>query len=149
MTGKALEHPVVDHRLRAGVAFLGRLEAEDQRPVEGARLGEMPRRAEQHGRVAVVAAGVHPSGRARRRSPAPVASGIGSASMSARKQHALVGVRRRAARAVQQAEDAGLADALDHLVEAESAQPLGDEARGARQLRSSAPGGGGGRAAIR
>ena len=46
----------------AAAAFLGRLEDEVGGAVEVARLGEVARRAEQHGGVAVVAAGVHAAG---------------------------------------------------------------------------------------
>ena len=145
---EALEHPVVDHRLRPRAAFLRRLEAEDERAVEFAVFGEPARRAEQHRRVAVVTAGVHAARRGR---------GIfGAARLDDRqgvhvgaKQNALVRAPRRAFRAVQDAEDAGLADAFDDLVEAELAQALGDDARRARHIVHAARGGGGNRAAIR
>ena len=83
--------------------------------------------------MAVVAAGVHAAGRG---------GGVfGAARLQDRqgvhvgaKQNALVRALRRALRAVQDAEDAGLADALDDLVEAERPQALGDDARGARQI---------------
>ena len=59
VAGKALEQPVGDHRAGAAQALLGRLEDEQGRAVEVAGLGEVARRAEQHGGVAVMAAGVH------------------------------------------------------------------------------------------
>jgi hypothetical protein len=56
---KAIEEPVLDHRLRPGVALLARLEDQVRGAVEVARLGEIARGCEQHRRVAVVAAAVH------------------------------------------------------------------------------------------
>jgi hypothetical protein len=49
---------VGDHGAGAAEAFLGRLEDEDRRALEVPRLGEVARRAEQHGGVAVMAAAV-------------------------------------------------------------------------------------------
>jgi hypothetical protein len=46
------------HRKRAAETFLGRLEDEVHGAVEVARLGEIARRAEQHGRMSVMPAGV-------------------------------------------------------------------------------------------
>ena len=57
--GKPLEQPVVDHRLRAGVAFLARLEDQIRDAVEIARFAQVACRREQHRRVAVVTAAVH------------------------------------------------------------------------------------------
>ena len=51
--------------------------------------------------------------------------------MSARNSTRLSALMPRAARAVQEADDAGAADALVHLVEAALAQPLGDNLGGA------------------
>ena len=59
--GKALEEAVLDHRLGAGVALLARLEDEVRGAVEVARLVQVARGGEQHRRVAVVAAAVHPA----------------------------------------------------------------------------------------
>ena len=56
---KRVHHPVVDHRLAAGAAFFGRLENHHGGAGEIARLGQITRRAQQHGGVAVMAAGVH------------------------------------------------------------------------------------------
>ncbi len=131
--GKALEHAVIDHRLRAGAAFFRRLEAEDERSIERPGLREMAGRPEQHRRVAVMSAGVHASGRG---------GGVfGAARLRDRQsvhvgadENAPVRARRRALGAVQDAENAGLADAFDNLVEPEGAEPLGDQARGARQI---------------
>jgi hypothetical protein len=59
---EAVHHAVVDHRLAAGTAFLSGLEDDHGGAVEVARLGEILGCPEQHGRVAVVAAGVHGAG---------------------------------------------------------------------------------------
>ena len=55
----AVHQPVIDHRLAAGAALLGRLEDDDGGAVEVARLGQVLGGAEQHRCVAVMAAGVH------------------------------------------------------------------------------------------
>jgi hypothetical protein len=62
VAGKALEQAVVHHALRAAPAFLGGLEDQVQRAVEAAVLGQHAGRGQQHGGVAVVAAGVHHAG---------------------------------------------------------------------------------------
>ena len=63
LDAEALHQAVLDHRLAAAAAFLGRLEDDDRGAVEIARLGEVARGAEQHRGVAVMAAGVHLAGR--------------------------------------------------------------------------------------
>jgi hypothetical protein len=57
--GKALEEPLFHHHFAAAAAFLGRLEHDIGGAGEVARLREIARGAEQHRRMAVVAAGVH------------------------------------------------------------------------------------------
>ena len=59
---EAVHHAVVDHLAAAAAALFGRLEDHHRGAVEVARLGEIFRGAEQHGGVAVVAAGVHLAG---------------------------------------------------------------------------------------
>ena len=59
--GKTLEQALLHHDLPAAAAFLRGLEDHVGGAVEIARLGEVARRAEQHGGVAVVAAGMHPA----------------------------------------------------------------------------------------
>ena len=53
------DQAVLDHGFAAGAALLGRLEDHHRGAGEIARLGEIARGAEQHGGVAVMAAGVH------------------------------------------------------------------------------------------
>jgi hypothetical protein len=57
--GKTLEQAVCHHLQRAAAAFLRRLEDQVQRAVEAAVLRQVLRGGQQHGGVAVVAAGVH------------------------------------------------------------------------------------------
>ncbi len=59
LAGELLEQPVLDHGLGAATAFLGRLEDEVHRAVEVARGREVLGGAQQHRRVAVMAAGMH------------------------------------------------------------------------------------------
>ena len=82
---EALEQPVVDHHPPAAAALLGRLEDQVDGAGEVAGLGEIARRTQQHGGVAVMAAGVHPAGTPRRPGERRLASWIGRASMSARR----------------------------------------------------------------
>ena len=62
---KTLEEAVVDHRRRAALALLGRLEQKINGAVELGIAAQVGRRPQQHGRVAVVATGMHPAGVAR------------------------------------------------------------------------------------
>ena len=82
---EALHHAVLDHLVAAAAAFFGRLEDHGHRAGEIARLGEIFRGAEQHGGVAVMAAGVHLAGNASRHRACRSSRVIGSASMSARR----------------------------------------------------------------
>ncbi len=56
---ESLHQPVLDHGLAAAAALLRRLEDHHRGAGEIARLGEIARGAQQHGGVAVMAAGVH------------------------------------------------------------------------------------------
>ena len=103
--------------------------------------GEDLRRAEQHGGVAVVAAGVHQPG-------VPGAVGAVPQLLDAERVH--VGAERdRAAggAAAQRTDDADPTDPLDDLVEPETPELVGDERGGARSARTRTRGGRGGRAA--
>ena len=58
--GKAFEKAVGNHGRRAALPLLGGLEQKHHGAVEIRVFGQMGRRTQQHGRVPVVAAGVHP-----------------------------------------------------------------------------------------
>ena len=64
VAGKSIEKPVCDHSLGAAAlaCFLGRLEDQIDRAVEMARARQIFGCAEQHRRVAVMAAGMHLAG---------------------------------------------------------------------------------------
>ena len=120
---KALEQPVLDHRLAAAEPFLGGLEDQVDGPVEIAGLGEIPGCAEQHRRVPVMAAGVHATLMAR---------AVGQVGRLLDRQRVHVGpqpdrARRRAG--AQPADDTRAADAAMHLV-AELGELLCDEIGG-------------------
>ena len=66
LDAEPIHHAIVDHRLSAGAAFLGRLEDDGHRAVEAPRLGKIAGRAEQHRGMAVMTAGVHLAGHFRR-----------------------------------------------------------------------------------
>jgi hypothetical protein len=108
---KALEQAVFDHALRATAqpGFFGRLEHQVHRAAEVARARQLLRRAQQHGGVAVVAAGMHHAG---------VAAGVGLAGGFGDGQGVHVGAHGHAARAraprAQRAHHAVAADAACH-----------------------------------
>ena len=107
-------------------ALFGRLEDDDRRAGEVAGGGEIARRAEQDRGVAVVAAGMHAAGNGR---------AIGQVGRLLDRQRVHVGAQADRASAcalaaLDDADDAALADAGANLVAAEFAQPLGDEGRG-------------------
>jgi hypothetical protein len=83
-TGKALEQPVGDHGLGAAAAFFGGLEDQHRGAVEVAPRGQVARRGQQHGGVAVMAAGVHQAG---------VAAGMGKAVGFVHRQRVHVGAQ--------------------------------------------------------
>ena len=62
---EAVDHPVIDHGLAAGTAFLGGLEDHHRGAGEIARLGKIARGAEQHGGVPIMTAGMHLAGNGR------------------------------------------------------------------------------------
>ncbi len=143
LDAEAFQHAVLDHRLGAALAFLGRLEQEADRAGDlGSARHHDAGRAEQHRDVAVVAAGVHRL-RGRERYGTSFSSSSGSASMSARSMIVLPGPR-----AVEHADDAGAADPGRHVV-AQPAQPLGHDRPRCGAPRTRAPGARAGRAAWR
>ena len=109
VAGKPVEQPVLQHGERAADALLARLEDEMHGALEGGRGGEIPGSAQQHGGVAVVAAGVHQP---------RLAAAIRQVGLLLHRQAVHVGAQadRLAARAaLQHADHAGLADAPVHL----------------------------------
>src|SRR5262249_16445636 len=119
----------LDHHLAAAPAFLCRLEDHVRGAVEVARFLQVAGRTEQHGRVAVVAAGVHAPGMRR------LVRDVGGL---VHRQAVPVGPQadRAAARALpalDYADHAGLRDPAVHF-DAPSRQPLGDDLRGAALL---------------
>src|SRR5262245_34132933 len=125
---EAFEQPVLEHGQGTSPPLLGGLEEEAEGAVEAPLGGEDLRRAEQHGGVAVVAAGVHQPG-------APGAVGAVPQLLDAERVH--VGAERDRASggaAAQRADDADPTDPLDDLVEPETPELVGDERGGSRQL---------------
>ena len=127
---KALEQAIVDHRLRAGEALFAGLEDQHRGAIEAPRLGQVARRTDQHGRVAVVPAAVHQA--LRRRAPGEVV-------LLGHLQRVHVGAQAdlapaRAVATVHEADHAGLADALVDLVDAGDAQRLDHAGGGAALL---------------
>ena len=130
LDAEAVHHAVVDHGLAAGAAFFGGLEDHDRGAVEIAGLGEILGGPEQHGGVAVVAAGVHGAGGLRR---------VGQPGQLLHRQG--VHVRPHADHAAgfvglaaNDADDAGPADAGHHLVAAEFDQLVLHQRGGAMHL---------------
>ena len=62
IAGKSVKEAVSDHRAGAAEAFLGGLKDQDDLAGEIPRLRQVARGAKQHGRVPVMAAGVHHAG---------------------------------------------------------------------------------------
>ena len=62
VAGEAVEQPFLHHHLAAAAVLLGRLEDEMHRAVEVAGFGQVAGGAQQHGGVAVMAAGMHHAG---------------------------------------------------------------------------------------
>jgi hypothetical protein len=123
LNAPARHQAVVDHGLAAGAAFFGRLEDHDGRPVEIAGLGQIFGSAEQHGGMAVMAAGVHHARNLR---------GVGHAALFFHRQRVHVGAQaddavRRSLAASDDADHAGAADPGHDLVAAEFLQTFGDD----------------------
>ncbi len=126
---KALEEPVLDHRLGAGVALLAGLEDQIGDAVEIARFGEVARGREQHRRVTVMAAAVHPP---------VVARFVGKLVLLLHRQRIHVGAQadRASARlcaAANDGDDPGAADPRV-MLDSERAEALGDDLRGSMLL---------------
>jgi hypothetical protein len=130
IAGKAFEQAVLQHRPRASQPLLGWLKDEDRCPVEVTRLGEIPRGAEQHCRVAVVSAAMEAVGD--RRSP-------GQIGLLIHRQRIHVGPQadRPPSRpaSAQHADDTGAPDAVMRL-EAPLPELRGDDGRGPMLLET-------------
>ena len=122
---EALHHAVLHHLMAAAAAFLGGLEDDGDGAREIPRLAQLPRRTEQHGGVPVMAAGMHAAGNLARHRASPVASVIGKRVHVGPKTDG----RPVALPPLDEADDAGAADAGHHLVAAEALELLGDESR--------------------
>ncbi len=127
LDAEAVHQPVLDHGEAAGAALLRRLEDHHRRAGEVARLGEILRGAEQHGGVAVMAAGVHLAGHRRL---------VGKLARLLQRQGVHVGAQpdhlaRAVAGAADDADHAGAPDPRHHLVAAERLELLGDRGGGA------------------
>ena len=123
--GEALHHALLDHLAAAAAAFLRRLEDHRDRTLEVARFGEILCRPEQHGRMAVMAAGMHLAG---------VFRCIGLAGDFIEGERIHVGSQANrlsfAVASANDADDAGPADAGGNLVDAEAPQLVRDKCRG-------------------
>ena len=120
---EAVEEAVGDHRRTAAEPLFGRLKDQVHGAVEIAGLGEIARRAEQHRRVPVMAAGMHPP---------VILRAIGEVGRFLDRQAIHVGAQPDRARRIagaQPADDAGLADPAEHLA-AEFGELLRDEIGG-------------------
>ncbi len=107
--GKALEETLFHHHFAAAAAFFGGLEDEHCGAGKIARRGEVARCPQQHGGMAVVAAGMHPAGVRR-----PVLEAVGLVD----RQAIHVGAQAHgpaAALAADHADHAGLREAAVHL----------------------------------
>ena len=129
VAGEALEQAVVHHAPGAAQAFFGRLEDEVERAAEAARFGQLARGGEQHGGVAIVAAGVH---------QARTLAGMGQAGFFLDRQGVHVGPqpdRARPVAAAKAADHAGATEAARDLV-SPGRQALGHQIAGAEFLES-------------
>jgi hypothetical protein len=125
-----VHQPVLDHRPATGAALFRRLEDHHRGAGEIARLGEIARSAQQHGGVAVMAAGVHLAGNRRL---------VRQVGRLLDRQRVHVGAHADdflgvALAAPDDADHAGAADPRHDLVAAEFAQLLGHGSGGARNV---------------
>ena len=125
LDAEAVHQPVLDHGVGAGTALLGRLEDHDRVAGEIPGLGEIAGRAQQHGGVAVMTAGMHQARRL---------GGMGQIGRLLDRQRVHVGAKPdhldlalAGLPALDDADDAGLAKAGGDLVAAEFAQAVRHE----------------------
>ncbi len=126
LDAEAFHQAVVEHRLGAGAALFGGLEDDHYGPREIAALGQVARRAKQHGGVAIVAAGMHLT---------RDLGAVGEVGLLLDWQRVHVGAkpdrtRSRSLRAANDANDSSAANGGSDLVAAEGVEPVGDELGG-------------------
>ena len=129
LDAEPVHQPVLDHRRRARTALLGRLEDHDRVAGEIPGLGQIPRCTQKHRGVAVMAAGVHLALRL---------GGVGQIGCLLDRQRVHVGAKPdhldfalAGLLALDDADDAGAAEAGRDLVAAELAQAIRHECCGA------------------
>ena len=128
VAGEALEQPVVHHLECAAAAFLGRLEDQVERAAPSAGVRQQLGRRQQHGGVAVMAAGVH---------QARALAGPGGAGGFGDRQRVHVGAQANAGGALathQLADHPGATQAGRHRI-APAAQLVGHQRAGAVLLK--------------
>ena len=126
---KALKQAVFHHLARATQAFFGRLKNQVQGSVKCCAACQVFGRGQQHGGVAVVAAGVHQAG---------VAAGVGQASGFLNGQGVHVGTQAQTARtraALELPHHTGAAQAAGDGV-APALQAFGHQVTGAKLLKT-------------
>ena len=128
--GKAVQQPVLDHGGCSSAALFRRLKDHNRVAREIPRLGEITRRAEQHRRVPVMAAGVHLARRFGGVSEICRLLDRQRVHIGAQPDHLDVAFGRRLA-ALDDADDAGTAQTRGDFVAAEFPQPLRHECRSA------------------
>ncbi len=126
LDGEAVHQAVLHHGAAAAAPFLGRLEDHDRRAGKIAGLRQIARGAEQHGGMAVMAAGVHLPGNRR-------LVGHGRGLLDRQRIH--VGAQADHAAplplvAADHPHHTGPADPRHHLVAAEALELVGDRRRG-------------------
>jgi hypothetical protein len=123
---EAIEQALLHHFAAAAETFLGRLEDEGGSTAEFVRmLRQVARGAEQHGGVAVMAAGVHFTGHGRAVGAVRHLLDVERIEVGAQADGALAGLA-----SLQGGDHAGSGDALGD-VEAPGSQPVGDQGGGA------------------
>jgi hypothetical protein len=130
LDSETVHHAVLDHRQAARAALLRRLEDEDCIARESTRFGKVAGGSEQHGRVPVMAAGVHLAGH--RRCPQLSAFLVDRQRIHVRAQSN--GSLGSFAAALQHGNHPGAANPLHNLVAAESPQLGGDVSRRAMHI---------------
>ena len=138
---KTLEQPVLDHRVGPATALFGGLKNQHRIAHKMARSGQIMRRANQHGGVAVVAAAVHQAGFAGLPAERVVLGHGQRVHVGAQADHrpqARVGERRMRARQLplDDGDDAGFANPRVNLVHAAQLERMHDAAGGVHLFKT-------------